>query len=383
MILNKELDYNVLYDRAIKYRDLYNNSPDLHISVSASTANIVECNLTASKKLEYTKEELIGKPIFSIIHKKSLPVAMNLFKNFKTTGRVENVEINMLSKSGKIIYLLLNTEAIRDKDGNILYSNSCLRDISKIKLLEKELEISNHLLEKRVIQRTKELENKNKELEQFAYITSHDLKEPLSTIIGFSELLLTEENRNTLNKNQLTYLEYILETSTRMSNVISNILEYTKLNEIKKLESIDCNTTIKNLIIDLNSKIKLNNVKINYSNLPVIKGVEVAIKLIFQNLISNSLKFKKDNTPIIIDISYYEHLNHHQFCVSDNGIGIANDLQKGIFTIYKKNHINDAIDGSGIGLAHCKKIVNLHEGKIWVESELGKGAKFYFTIKKF
>ena len=382
MILNNELEYDVLYERAIKYRDLYNNSPDIHISVSASTANIVECNLTACKKLEYNKEELIGKPIFSLLHEKSVPVAMNLFKNFKTTGKVENVEVNMVSKSGKIIYLLLNTEAIRDKNGNILYSNSCLRDISKIKLLEKELEISNQLLEKRVLQRTKELENKNKELEQFAYITSHDLKEPLSTIIGFSELLISN-NQKELNDNSLMYINYILESSKRMTNLINDILNYSKLDQLKKIDSINCNDIIKSILNDLSSIISSNKAQVNFYNLPILKGYKTGIRLLLQNLISNSLKFKKDNLAPIINITHTEHQNYYEFCIEDNGIGISINNQKNIFEIFNRVHSNNNIKGTGIGLAHCKKIIQLHEGKIWVESKEGMGSKFYFTINKF
>ena len=382
MILNNELEYDVLYDRAIKYRDLYNNSPDIHMSVNSSTANIVECNLTACKKLEYKKEELIGKPIFSLIQEENLPSAIKAFKNFKTTGRVENVEIIMVSKSGKLIYLLLNTEAIRDKEGNILYSNSCLRDISKIKLLEKELETSNQLLEKRVLQRTKELENKNKELEQFAYIASHDLKEPLNTIVGFSELLISN-NQKDISENNLMYINYILDSSKRMTNLVDDILNYSKLDQLKNIEPVNCNDIINSIVNDLSSTISYNKAQINFCNLPLLKGYKTGIRLLFQNLISNSLKFKKDNDAPIINITHTDHQNYYEFCVEDNGIGISKKNQKNIFEIFNRVHSNNNIKGTGIGLAHCKKIIQLHKGKIWVESKEGVGSKFYFTINKF
>ena len=225
----------------------------------------------------------------------------------------------------------------------------------------------------------KTLEQKNKELEQFAYIASHDLQEPLRTITSFSDVL-REEYANKLDEQAVMSFKFINQATSRMSSLIKSLLEYSRLGHEQKLTEINSNTILKDLVTDLNATITQTNTIIKADKLPVLKGFKTGISLLFQNLITNAIKFRKKDSSPIIKISAIQKGHFWEFCVEDNGIGIAKESQKKVFAIFQRLHLKNEYEGTGIGLAHCQKIVNLHGGEIWIESTPGEGSKFYFTI---
>ncbi len=226
---------------------------------------------------------------------------------------------------------------------------------------------------------TKKLENKNKELEQFTYIASHDLQEPLKSITGLTEIL-TEDYKDKLDEEARDSLSFLNESTERMKQLINSLLDYARLGQKSKLEQIDCNELIKVVKEDLVSLISEANASIEIETLPTLFGYRTELRLLFQNLINNAIKFRKENIPPVIKISAYKQSKAWQFKVEDNGIGLDMKFADKIFTIFQRLNSKDKYPGTGIGLSHCKKIVDLHDGDIWVASVPGEGSSFYFTI---
>ena len=224
-----------------------------------------------------------------------------------------------------------------------------------------------------------ELKIKNKELEQFAYVASHDLQEPLRTTTGFVELI-QKQYRGKIDDKADKYLDFIADASDRMRVLIKDLLDFSRIGANGELERVDCNEILKNTISDLMVAIDESNADIQIGRLPIIIGDPTEVKILFQNLLINALKFRKKNVAPFIQISAKLKEGFWEFAIRDNGIGIQPEHGHRIFDIFQRLHTRSEYAGSGIGLSHCKKIVELHNGKIWVESEPGEGSTFYFTL---
>ena len=227
----------------------------------------------------------------------------------------------------------------------------------------------------------KELEKKNAHLEEFSYITSHDLQEPLRTLINYSGLF-KKRYSHVLDEQGLELLRYIESATNRMQVLIRDILEYTRIGKEVSKVNIDTQEVVAHVIQDLSSLIHDTNAEIKIDALPKIFGYETEIRLVFQNLISNALKFKKLDINPYIEIGCSKDSEIHKFFVADNGIGIKPKYKKKVFQIFQRLHNQLAYPGTGIGLAHCKKIIERHQGEIWYEPNNYQGTTFYFTIKK-
>jgi signal transduction histidine kinase len=231
-----------------------------------------------------------------------------------------------------------------------------------------------------VNQMTEQLITSNLELGQFAYIASHDLQEPLRTISNYSGLL-QKRYAGYLDENGNKYLASIEKATMRMQSLIKDLLDYSTIGNVKTTANIDCNILLQEVISDMTALIEETNTTIEYGDLPLIEAYP-EIRMLFQNLISNAIKFRKPETPMVIKISSADYETEWLFTVSDNGIGIEEMYYERIFTIFQRLHSNKEYQGTGIGLAQCKKIVELHGGEIHVNSEYGKGSTFYFTLRK-
>lgn len=221
----------------------------------------------------------------------------------------------------------------------------------------------------------------NNELEQFAYITSHDLQEPLNTITGFTKLL-EKQLQGRLDNKQEMFMKFIIDSSKRMSTLIKSLLDYSRLGKSTEITDVDCNKLLQTVIDDLAGTITIAEAKINADELPVIKGYKTELRVLFQNLISNAIKFRKKNETPAINISVTNHSNEWIFSINDNGIGIDMKYKERIFQIFQRLNAREEYEGEGIGLAHCKKIIELHKGNIWIESFVDVGTTVYFSIPK-
>jgi light-regulated signal transduction histidine kinase (bacteriophytochrome) len=226
-----------------------------------------------------------------------------------------------------------------------------------------------------------DLSTANKELEQFAYVASHDMQEPLRTISNFV-MLLKEKYAGNTDEDIEQYIKFIMDATSRMQQLIKDLLDFSRIGRNTIFAFVDCNTIFNAVISDLALSIKESNAKITSANLPVVFGNEIELKQLLQNLITNAIKFQKKNVTPEITISAEEKDTEYFFSVKDNGIGIEEKYNDRIFIIFQRLHLTSDYPGTGIGLATCKKILSMHNGKIWIESKADKGSTFYFSIPK-
>ncbi|MEZ4830238.1 MAG: PAS domain-containing protein [Bacteroidia bacterium] len=305
---------------------------------------------------------------FHRIHPEDNPfIQAQTFEWIKDKSEIDT-EFRITLPDESIRYIRSKGISYRDESGKISRMVGTNWDITK----EKEAEAQKI--------RARQLEVKNRELEQFAYVASHDLREPLRSIMSFAGLLKMRY-ANQLDAEAGEYLEFIYQAGGRMEKLIRGLLEYAHIGIEKQREMIDCNVWVDNVIHDLSSLISQTNATIEIQKLPVVQGYSAELHTLFLNLISNGLKYHKEGIAPHIVISAKTDAKNHTFCIEDNGIGIDAQYHEKIFVIFQRIHLNNFYEGAGIGLAHCQKIVELHGGKIWVESEPGKGSRFYFTLE--
>lgn len=267
-------------------------------------------------------------------------------------------------------------------------------DIYKEKLehAEHKIRILEDLIENKsreIYKKNEDLIKLNEEITNWTFAIGHDLQEPLRTLIGFSEILGTKciksgENNNpgALDECMVKYIEHIQKSAYQMQAMILGILEFTRIGKKVALSSIDTNQILEQVIHGLSAQIQANNATVIFDSLPGFIGYKSYIAQLFQNLISNGIKFAQAGIEPIIKISAEELEDKIKFSVSDNGIGIDATNHQLIFNMFKRVQSRENYKGYGIGLAHCKRIVELHDGEIQVESSKGEGSTFHFTISK-
>jgi len=253
--------------------------------------------------------------------------------------------------------------------------------IAEIQKLYKTSEQAQRLEKAQVelINMNKQLISKNEELEQFAYMASHDLQEPLCTINSYVELL-QDDYKGRFDDNADKYLQFISSASYRISELVKGLLSYALLGRNRELTMVDCNALIQDIQSNMVFRISETNTQLKIDDLPSVKGSKIELGLLFQNLLVNAIKFHKKNTTPEIKISAKKEHDFWKFSFEDNGIGIASENIEKIFVIFHRVYSKSKYEGSGIGLAHCRKIVELHGGNIWVSSHPNEGSTFSFTI---
>lgn len=224
----------------------------------------------------------------------------------------------------------------------------------------------------------------NQALQRYAHTVSHDLKEPLRSMNSFTQLLHRHyQKKDLIDERGQEYFDFILSSTSNMNKLIHDLLLFSKSSFKKKnFNLIDLNRILLTVKQNLNNQIHLVDVEIICSNLPTIYGMEIPMSQLFQNIISNAIKFKKPNTKSIIKISHEENETEWIISIKDNGIGIHENDSSKIFQEFHKIHHKTEFEGQGIGLSTCQKIIKQHEGHIWLESELGVGTTFYFSLPK-
>lgn len=226
-----------------------------------------------------------------------------------------------------------------------------------------------------------DLARSNQELEQFAYIVSHDLQQPLQTITGFAELMLSLKSEIDLEAEADEYVLPILEEGIRMQELIKNLLEYSRVGtKRRELQPIDCNLILAETLKNIHHLIEESRAIVTHQTLPTVKADKIQLGQLFQNLIGNGIKYCRPGIIPQVTISAEQKAQEWVFEIQDNGIGIKSDYFERIFQIFQRLHTVQDYPGTGIGLAICKKIVGRHGGRIWVESEFGVGTTFYFTL---
>jgi len=305
------------------------------------------------------------------------------------TTEIENQLISIEETQRSILDILEDTE---DEENLLVNMQKAVMNILEDFTYEKKILentqtallniLDDYSVEKERIEKINiKLINSNKEIEQFAYIASHDLQEPLKTLSNYVGLFL-KKYKGSMDQDAEQYLAVIGRATERMQSLIKDLLDYSKTENDKNKTAIDCNILLTDVLNDLAISITESKAEIHSEQLPVIIGYFTGIKSLFQNLISNAIKFRKSDRNPIINITAEVKDNEWLFAVKDNGIGIDKKYYKKLFVVFQRLNNKDEYIGTGIGLAQCKKIVELHRGKIWLESALENGSTFYFTIPK-
>jgi len=245
-----------------------------------------------------------------------------------------------------------------------------MKETSRIKLEEK-----NHQLQKS----NQELLKKNNELEKLTFITTHDLKVPLNNINNFAKLI-KQNKASSLDEEGKIFLDFILNSGQKLDDIINELLEYSLIGKANEYEWLDVHEIISHSLKELYHPIHNSSALIEVDNMPRVWGLKKEIESLFQNLISNSLKYTRPGTTPEIRITCVEKEGVFEFSITDNGMGFDAKYKDKIFVLFQRLHLEDEIPGTGIGLAQCKKIIDTHQGEIWAEASPGKGASFHFTI---
>lgn len=352
-----------------QYLALFDNSLDGIAYMEAiydRTGRMVDCryidmNTVYVSFLPVSKNDAIGKRVLEILPN----TEQAWFDTFSPVVRDgKQLSFEMFHETTNRWYKVMCFRPEGNRDAFV----GIFEDITQQKKSEREL-----------IEKNKSLKALNKDLEQFVYIASHDLQEPLNTILSYSSLL-TENNQSVSNDNNKEYIQIIEETSYRMKDLILGLLEYSRIGINKTITEVDLNKLLDDIKIDLSELIKNTQTEIHYNILPNVNAYETDLRMLFMNLITNAIKFSEDTITPKIEIQSEIENSHIQFSVNDNGIGIEPEYHDDIFNIFQRLHTRREYEGTGIGLSHCKKIVDLHGGEIWVESEKGQGSKFSFTL---
>ena len=288
------------------------------------------------------------------------------------------IEYRVIKGDKTVAVVLDRGYIIRDKTGKAVRMIGSLQDITKLKENETALEELNFKLKSRA----NELAVSNAELEQFAYIASHDLQEPLRMVTSFLSQL-QKKYEGQLDEKAQQYIYFATDGAVRMRQIILDLLEYSRVGRMDyRYEKIDLNELITGISGLYATSVVESSAIINFGELPTIEAAKTPLQRVFSNLISNALKYHQKDIPPVIDIKVFEHEKYWEILISDNGIGIKSQFFDKIFVIFQRLHARDEYSGTGIGLAICKKIVENHGGEIWLTSEEGKGSTFHFTIKK-
>ncbi len=269
---------------------------------------------------------------------------------------------------------------LQTEDGLVV--TSAIRDISERRKNEEQIRQLNASLEERVLERTEALMRSNEELQQFAYIASHDLQEPLRAVSIYTQLL-ARRYHGQLQDDANQCIDFIIEGAQRMERLVHDLLDFSRVDAKGSdfFVLMKCDDALDDAMRNLHSLIEETGTVITRQSLPRITGDPIQITRLFQNLLVNSIKFRSSESPRI-HVGTAENGNDWLFSVRDNGIGIDPQYAEKIFGIFKCLAPRDRRSGSGIGLAICRKIVSRHQGRIWVESALGNGATFSFTFPR-
>jgi len=342
----------------------FDSVPDL-IAILDRKHRIVRANRAMAERLGASADKCVGLTCFTCVHGSSAPPAVCPHTLSMEDGKEHSAELREDRLGGDF---LVTTTPVFDEEGRMTGSVHVARDITERKKAEKERE---RLLE--------ELVRSNKELEQFAYIASHDLQEPLRTISSYVQLI-SRRYTNRLDGEAEEFMNYVVSAAVHMQTLLSDLLAYSRVGSSGgRFKLTDLNAALARATTNLKTLINDSNAVIEHEGLPAVYSDEVQMVQVFQNLIGNAIKFRGSGPPsvhIAADMDNDEWV----ICVSDNGIGIDPKYFGRVFHIFKRLHSRGKYDGTGIGLAVCKKIVERHGGRIWVESEPGKGSTFYFTI---
>ena len=360
----------------LRLASIVESTPDAIIGQTL-TGQVTSWNNGAEQMFGYSPQESIGQYMTFLFPPDRIAEEKGILEKLQSGKQIQNFETIRRRKDGQEIPVSLTISPIIDRWGNAIGASKIARNISQQKELENLLAIQNLTLASHAAS----LKQSNEDLEQFAYIASHDLQEPLRTIHGFTQLL-AERYKEQLDKQGQEFIGFVTDGASRMQTLIQDLLKYSRI-QAQEQNPLPVNTgeVLQEILTHLRMTIEDKQASITHDPLPIIQTDRSHFQHLLQNLITNAIKFHGPKPPEI-HISAEERSDGWIFSVQDNGIGVGSEYFERIFLPFKRLHTREEYQGTGIGLAICRKIVERRGGRIWVESEAGKGAKFFFTLPK-
>ena len=329
---------------------------------------ITTWNHGAEKVFGYPVSEAVGKPMQMLVPPERANEEADILARVERGESVEHFETVRVRKDGKGIDVSVTISPIRDSSGAIVGVSKVARDISERKRAEQ-----------RLADKVEELARSNRDLEQFAYAASHDLQEPLRMVASYTQLL-AERYGGKLDENADKFLGYAREGALRMQVLIRDLLTFSRVVQAGvPRKNVDCDVALEEALQSLTAAIEESGTVVTHTALPNVWADQTQIVQVFQNLIGNAIKFH-NGAPPQCAVSAEKSGCNWLFSVSDNGIGIAPEYAENIFVVFQRLHARTEYPGNGIGLAICKKIIEHYGGTIWVESKVGEGSTFKFTL---
>lgn len=334
-------------------------------------SRFVRVNRSLCEILGYSEKELLGKTVKDVSHPEDRDVTDAERARIRA-GEIDQArfEKRYLRRDGSVVWCDLAIALVRDVFGMPLYEIAVFDDITDRKKSEAALHAAHE-----------ELKRSNAELEQFAYVASHDLQEPLRMVASYTQLL-GRRYEGKLDKDAHEFMSYIVDGATRMKQLIEDLLAYSRVGtKGQDFKPVALEAPLRRALFNLRAGIEEAGAAVTYDALPTVSGDEVQLGQLLQNLIGNALKFRSNSVPRI-HIAVSQQPSEVQIEVRDNGIGIETQYFERIFMVFQRLFNKGEYPGTGIGLAICKKVVERHGGRIWVESRAGEGSSFYFTLPK-
>lgn len=346
-------------------RSLLEASLDSLVTIGRD-GKLTDVNETTEAITGFSREELVGTDFSDYFTNPN--AAREGYKKVFDVGEVRDYPLEIQHRDGHTTPVLYNATVYRDPEGKVAGVFAAARDITERIRAETAL--------KKAIA---DLARSNQELEQFAYVASHDLQEPLRMIASYVQLI-AKRYKSKLDQDGIDFINFAVDGANRMKNLINDLLSYSRVTTRgKPFELVDTRQIVNSLLKIFDLTIKDTKAQITIGELPTIFADPTQIGQLFQNLIGNAIKFRSSKPPEI-NITAHKELNEWVFSIADNGIGIESEFFGQLFKIFQRLHNADEYPGTGIGLAICKRIVDRHGGRIWVSSGIGKGSTFYFTI---
>jgi PAS domain S-box-containing protein len=320
-------------------------------------------NRAAEELYGYRQEEIVGRHVDAIVPPDAMVELREIISPAIAAGQImRNLETTRRRRDGQVFPAVLTLSPVRDDKGKAVAISVIARDVTESKRAEDELRRA------------------NQDLEQFAFSASHDLQEPLRTIKIYSELL-AERHAEMVEGESAEFLDYLRRAATRMEMLVRDLLSYTQVTTLAMpVEETDTNESLSVALGNLGGAITESGAQVTFENLPRLRAHSTHVRQLFQNLVGNAIKYRSaDRTPVV-HIRAAREGGAWVFTVVDNGIGIEPQYKEKIFGLFTRLHNTERYEGTGIGLAICQRIVDRYHGRIWVESEPGKGSEFRFTL---
>jgi PAS domain S-box-containing protein len=352
-----------------RFRTLLESAPDAMVIIN-QRGEIMLVNAQTERLFGYKRDALMGEKVEILIPERLRGGHEHHRDGYFTTPKVREMGAGLslwgCRADGSEFPIEISLSPLETEEG--VWATAAVRDVTDRKLVEGKL-----------ARYADNLKQSNQELEQFAYIASHDLQAPLRNVVSFTQLLQQDYQKN-FDKTANEYMQFIVDSGKQMQSLIHDLLAFSRVGrQDTKLIPTDCEQVLKQVRGQLKTLLEERNVTLTHDPLPVVSGVPHELNQLLQNLIGNAIKFQPGDSPRV-HISAVQDGNYWKLSVRDWGIGIKPEHQAKIFHIFQRLHTSKEYEGTGIGLALCQKIVTRHAGRIWVESETGKGATFHFTL---